>query len=95
MHDSTAAVLIITFLLARMVKRVIGMGLPTVAMGLVVLVMPPVQAARRGGAVSSLLFSLVSNVWQLVAGPSFVTLFKRFSTITAAVCLVPPVGGFF
>ncbi len=84
MHDSTAAVFIITFtfLLAGMVKGVIGMGLPMVAMGLLALVMPPVQAA-----VLLVVPSLVTNVWQLVAGPSFVALFKRFSTMMAAVCL--------
>ena len=34
-----------TFLLAGLVKGVIGLGLPTVAMGLLGLVMPPAQAA--------------------------------------------------
>lgn len=78
MHDSAAGILIITFtfLLAGMVKGVIGMGLPTVAMGLLALVMPPVQAA-----VLLVGPSLVTNVWQLVAGPSFVALLKRFSAM--------------
>jgi len=84
MHDSAAAVLIITFtfLLAGIVKGVIGMGLPTVAMGLLALVMPPVQAAAL-----LVVPSLVTNVWQLVAGPSVAALLKRFSTMIAAVCL--------
>jgi len=71
MHDSTTAVLIITFtfLLAGVVKGVIGMGLPTVAMGLLALVMPPVQAV-----VLLVVPSFVTNGWQLVAGPSFVAL---------------------
>lgn len=84
MHDSADTVLIITFtfLLAGMVKGVVGMGLPTVAMGLLALMMPPVQAAAL-----LVIPSLVTNVWLLVAGPSFVALFKRFSTMMAAVCL--------
>ena len=47
MQDLTVAVAVIafTFLVAGLVKGVVGMGLPTVAMGLLGLVMPPVQAA--------------------------------------------------
>jgi len=40
-----ASTVTLTFLLAGMVKGVIGMGLPTVAMGLLSLLMAPVQAA--------------------------------------------------
>ena len=60
------------FLLAGAVKGVTGMGLPTVAMGLLGAVMPPVVAA-------SLLVipSFVTNVWQLLAGPSFGALARR------------------
>ena len=56
----------LTFLLAGFVKGVIGLGLPTVSMGLLSLVMAPAKAA-------SLLIvpSFVTNVWQLAAGPSF------------------------
>ena len=51
------------FLLAGAVKGMTGMGLPTVAMGALGAVMPPVVAA-------SLLIvpSFVTNVWQLFAG---------------------------
>lgn len=84
MHDSAAGVLIITFtfLLAGMLKGVIGMGLPTVAMGLLALVMPPVQAAAL-----LVVPSLVTNVWQLAAGPSFAVLLKRFSAMMGAILL--------
>ena len=58
------------------------MGLPTVAMGLLALVMSPVQAAAL-----LVVPSLVTNVWQLVAGPSFLALFKRFFTMMVAVCV--------
>jgi len=56
----------LTFLLAGFVKGVIGLGLPTVSMGLLSVVMAPAKAA-------SLLIvpSFVTNVWQLAAGPSF------------------------
>jgi uncharacterized protein len=83
-QDSAAAISIIasTFLLAGMVKGVIGMGLPTVAMGLLALVMPPVEAAAL-----LVVPSLVTNVWQLVAGPSFIAVLKRFSAMMVAVCV--------
>ena len=35
-----------TFLLAGLVKGVIGMGLPTVAMGLLAIALPPVEGGR-------------------------------------------------
>ena len=61
-----------TFILAGFVKGVIGLGLPTVAMGLLTLVLAPGKAA-------SLLIvpSFVTNVWQLAAGPSFGPLAHR------------------
>jgi uncharacterized membrane protein YfcA len=61
-----------TFLLAGLVKGVIGMGLPTVAMGLLAIVLPPAQAAAI-----LVVPSLVTNVWQLLAGPSFAALARR------------------
>lgn len=84
MQDSAPAIAIIaaTFVLAGMVKGVIGMGLPTVAMGLLALVMAPVQAAAL-----LVVPSLVTNVWQLVTGPSFIALITRFSTMMVAICV--------
>ena len=79
---TTIAVVTFTFLLAGMVKGVIGMGLPTVAMGLLSLVMPPVQAAAL-----LVVPSLVTNVWQLLAGPRFTTLLRRFATMMFAIAL--------
>jgi len=66
------AVAALTFLLAGFVKGAIGLGLPTVAMGLLSIVMPPAQAA-------SLLIvpSFVTNVWQLASGPRFAPLAHR------------------
>jgi uncharacterized membrane protein YfcA len=61
-----------TFLLAGLVKGVIGLGLPTVAMGLLGLAMPPAEAAAL-----LLVPSLVTNIWQLLAGPRFGGLLRR------------------
>ncbi len=61
-----------TFFLAGIVKGVTGMGLPTVAMGILGAITSPVSAA-------SLLVipSFVTNFWQLFTGPDFLALMKR------------------
>lgn len=89
MQDSAVTISIIAsaFLLAGMVKGVIGTGLSPIAMGLLALVMPPVQAAAL-----LVIPSLVTNVWQLVAGPSFIALLKRFSTMMVAICVGTSAG---
>ena len=76
-----------TFLLAGLVKGVIGMGLPTVAMGLLALTLPPAEAAAI-----LVVPSLVTNVWQLLAGPRFATLARRLWPMMAAV-LLGTIGG--
>ncbi|MET4607613.1 putative membrane protein YfcA [Bradyrhizobium sp. JR4.1] len=62
----------LTFFVAGFVKGVAGMGLPTVAMGVLSAIMSPVSAA-------SLLVipSFVTNFWQLFTGPNFLALMKR------------------
>lgn len=62
-----------TFFIAGFVKGVAGMGLPTVAMGILSVMMSPLSAA-------SLLVipSFVTNFWQLFTGPKLTVLIKRF-----------------
>ena len=60
-----------TFVLAGFVKGVIGLGLPTVAMGLLAVVMTPAQAAAL-----LTLPSFLTNVWQAM-GPGFLPLLRR------------------
>ncbi len=71
---------IATFLLAGLVKGVIGMGLPTVAMGLLAVAMPPAEAAAL-----LVVPSLVTNLWQLLAGPAFLALARRLWSMMAGV----------
>ncbi|MGE4369175.1 MAG: sulfite exporter TauE/SafE family protein [Burkholderiaceae bacterium] len=61
------------FLIAGLVKGVTGMGLPTVAMGLLGSIMSPLAAAAL-----LVIPSLVTNVWQLFVGPSLSTVLRRF-----------------
>jgi uncharacterized membrane protein YfcA len=77
-----------TFLLAGLVKGVAGLGLPTVAVGMLGLVMAPTDAA-------SLLIvpSAVTNVWQLAAGPSFWPLLRRLWPMLIGICAGTLAGG--
>ncbi len=70
------------FILAGMVKGVTGMGLPTVAMGALGAIMPPVTAA-------SLLIvpSLVTNLWQLFTGPNLAALLSRFRLMMLGIII--------
>ncbi|WP_311221175.1 MULTISPECIES: sulfite exporter TauE/SafE family protein [unclassified Acidovorax] len=64
--------LCLTFVAAGLVKGVTGMGLPTVAMGLLGAAMPPVAAAAL-----LVIPSLVTNLWQLAVGPAEGPLLRR------------------
>jgi len=66
------ALVVLSYPLAGFVKGVIGMGLPTVAMGLLAAVITPAQAA-------AILVgpSLATNVWQMLAGPYLLGLIRR------------------
>ncbi|CAQ72744.1 sulfite exporter TauE/SafE family protein [Cupriavidus taiwanensis] len=76
-----AAFIGLTFLLAGFVKGVVGLGLPTVAVGMLGLVMPPAQAAALLVAPS-----MVTNVVQLFSGPRFGLLVRRLWPMLAAIC---------
>lgn len=89
MFDSFTVIALICmiFIAAGFVKGVLGMGLPTVAIGILGLVIPPVEAAAM-----LVLPSLITNVWQLFAGPSFRMLARRFGTLLIGICLGTPIG---
>jgi len=70
------------FFLAGFVKGVTGLGLPTVAIGLLSLVMAPAQAAAL-----LVVPTLVTNIWQLAAGPSIRALLRRLWPMMVAICL--------
>lgn len=84
MHGTYYSFLIIgvAFALAGFVKGMVGMGLPTVAMGLLGLVMTPAQ-----GAALLVLPTIVTNVWQLAAGPAFLPLLKRLWSLLFFTCV--------
>jgi len=79
--------LIGVFVLAGVVKGVTGMGLPTVAMGLLGSALSPVAAA-------SLLFvpTLTTNVWQIIAGPSLGRILRRLWPMMLGVVVATVAG---
>src|SRR5438270_4088053 len=90
MHSLTyIAVVTGAFILAGFVKGVIGLGLPTVSIGLLSLVMAPVEAV-------ALLFvpSLVTNIWQLAIGPNFRPLLARQWTMLVSICIGIGIGSY-
>jgi hypothetical protein len=72
----------LVFVLAGVVKGATGLGLPTVSMGLLAIVMMPLQAAAL-----VVLPTLVTNIWQLVAGPSLWPIVVRLWPMMATLCL--------
>ena len=89
MSDFPITILWITvaFAAAGFVKGVVGMGLPTVAIGLLSVVMPTVSAAAI-----LVIPSLLTNLWQLFAGPKFAVLARRLATMLLAVCIGTAMG---
>lgn len=87
MSDIHIAVAIGTFLLAGAVKGVIGMGLPTVSVGLLSLVMLPVEAAAL-----MIVPSFVTNLWQAVVGPHLLAVCRRLWTMMLGICAGTWVG---
>lgn len=96
-HITLLSAVAAIFLLAGFVKGVVGLGLPTVAVGLLGLFMPPLQAAAL-----LIVPSLVTNVWQLLAGGRFLWLLRRLwlmllgivaGTLLGANFLAPDASG--
>lgn len=76
-----------TYLLAGFVKGVIGLGLPTVAIGLLGLLMTPAQAAAV-----LVVPSLVTNVWQFAVGGDLIALIKRMWPLLIGICVGTLIG---
>lgn len=71
----------LVFALAGLVKGVIGLGLPTISIGLLAIVMSPLEAAA-----ALILPSFVTNFWQMVSGPSLRAIVRRLWPMMLAVC---------
>ncbi|MFJ2388281.1 sulfite exporter TauE/SafE family protein [Pseudomonas koreensis] len=76
-----------TFIMAGLIKGVIGLGLPTVAMGLLGLAMAPSQAAAL-----LIIPATLTNVWQLAFGGHLIGLLKRLWTMLLMIFLGTGIG---
>ena len=81
MDIADLVVISLTFVLAGFVKGVIGLGLPTVGMGLLAVVMTPAQAAAL-----LVVPSFATNIWQAV-GARTVPLLRRTWPMLLGSCV--------
>ena len=93
---SLLLVVAVVFVIAGLVKGVVGLGLPTIAMALLALMMTPAQAAAM-----LIVPSLVTNIWQIRPWRSLGPMLKRlapmqigvfFGTLAGAWVLGAPAG---
>lgn len=70
------------FVLAGLVKGVVGLGLPTISMALLALLMAPAEAAAL-----LIVPSLVTNVWQIRPWKTLGALLQRLGPMQLGVCL--------
>ena len=68
--------------LAGFAKGIVGLGLPPIAMGLLVLFVTPVEAAA-----TMVVPALLTNVWQAASGPYLLALLRRFWLMFALTAL--------
>jgi uncharacterized protein len=89
MHETWSAILTVavTFALAGLAKGIAGMGLPTVAIGLLGLLMSPAEAAAL-----VVVPSLITNVWQFLSGQHRLVLVRRTWSLQLTICLVTWAG---
>ena len=76
-----------TFILAGLIKGIIGLGLPTVAMGLLGLAMAPSQAAAL-----LIIPATLTNLWQLAFGGHLRGLIKRLWPMLLMIFLGTAIG---
>ncbi|MDD7973756.1 sulfite exporter TauE/SafE family protein [Roseinatronobacter sp. HJB301] len=89
MIDFSIALVVATFFAAGLVKGVSGMGLPTVAMGVLGGLISPLAAASL-----LLVPSFVTNVWQLFAGPNLGALLRKLWPMMLAIVAGTITGSF-
>lgn len=89
MHEYLPLILA-TFLLAGLVKGVVGLGLPTIAVGLLGMVMMPMQAAAL-----LVIPSMVTNIWQLCDGRSPLPMTRRLWPLLVGIVIGTLVTSFY
>ncbi len=77
---SALAIVAATFIVAGLVKGVVGLGLPTIALAVFTVTLG-LQAAMA----LLLAPSIITNIWQAVAGPALGTILRRLWSFFAAI----------
>lgn len=88
LSDSLLIIIAAVFLLAGFVKGTIGMGLPTVAMGLLATRMPPAHALAI-----VIVPAIVTNIWQTFVGPYLRDILRRLWPLLISTVLGVWAGG--
>jgi uncharacterized membrane protein YfcA len=78
MSETLLLVIAAVFLLAGFIKGTIGLGLPTVSMGLLVVTMPPSQALAI-----VIVPAIATNIWQTFVGPYLRDIISRLWPLMA------------
>ena len=82
MFDSLILFIAAAFLLAGFIKGVLGLGLPTVSMGLLAVTMPPAQALAI-----VIVPAIVTNICQTFAGPYLRDIVRRLWPLMAGTVI--------
>jgi uncharacterized protein len=82
MFDSLLLLIAAAFLLACFIKGVLGLGLPTVSMGLLAVTMPPAQALAI-----VIVPAIVTNIWQTFVGPYLRDIVRRLWPLMAGTVI--------
>jgi hypothetical protein len=85
--DWTIVFIAVALVLAGTVKGAVGIGLPPIAMGMLVVVMPPVEAAAL-----LVVPSILTNVWQMLAGPALRPLLRRMAPLLVCSAVATLIG---
>jgi uncharacterized membrane protein YfcA len=82
MTDPLLLLIALAFLLAGFVKGALGLGLPTVSMGLLAVTMPPSQALAI-----VIVPAILTNLWQTFVGPYLRDIVKRLWPLMAGTVI--------
>jgi len=82
MFEPVLILIAAAFLLAGFIKGVIGLGLPTVSMGLLAVTMPPARALAI-----VIVPAIVTNIWQTFGGPYLRDIIRRLWPLMAGTAL--------
>jgi uncharacterized membrane protein YfcA len=82
MFEPLMLFIVAAFLLAGFIKGVIGLGLPTVSVGLLAVAMPPAHALAI-----VIVPAILTNVWQTLAGPYLRDIIRRLWPLMAGTAI--------